>query len=48
MSKYLVIFTVDGRRTEEVVSASNSLDARRIIEARYKGSKIIFFNVKLA
>ena len=34
MAQYNVQFSIDGRRTQEIVSAYNTNDARKIIEAR--------------
>ena len=39
MAQYNVQFSIDGRRTQEIVSAYNTNDARKIIEARYTGAK---------
>ena len=41
MAQYNVQFSIDGRRTQEIVSAYNTNDARKIIEARYTGAKIV-------
>lgn len=43
--KYKVSFSVDGRRTEQVVVANSSYDAKKLIEAQYPSSKIIFWSV---
>ncbi len=40
-----VQFSIDGRRTQEIVSAYNTNDARKIIEARYIGAKIVIWSV---
>lgn len=45
MSQYKVVFSVNGRRTEQYVNAFNTNDAKKIIEAQYAGQKIIFFSV---
>ena len=45
MSQYNVQFSIDGRRTQEIVSAYNTNDARKIIEARYIGAKIVIWSV---
>lgn len=40
MYQYKCVFSVNGRRTEEIVSAQNTIDAKKLIESRYFGSKI--------
>ena len=45
MAQYNVQFSIDGRRTQEIVSAYNTNDARKIIEARYTGAKIVIWSV---
>ena len=45
MAQYNVQFSIDGRRTQEIVSAYNTNDARKIIEARYIGAKIVIWSV---
>lgn len=45
MAQYNVQFSIDGRRTQEIVSAYNTNDARKIIEARYIGAKIVIWGV---
>ena len=45
MDRYSVKFSIDGRRTEEIVSANSSSDARKFVEARYNGSKITIWSV---
>lgn len=46
MAQYNVQFSIDGRRTQEIVSAYNTNDARKIIEARYIGAKIVIWGVQ--
>ena len=46
MYQYKVTFSVDGHRTEQVVTARTSVDARRLIEAQYPNSKVIIWNVQ--
>lgn len=48
MAQYNVQFSIDGRRTQEIVSAYNTNDARKIIEARYTGAKIVIWSVTKA
>lgn len=46
MKRYQVTFTVDGKRVQENVSASNSSDAKRIIISQYNGSRVSIINCK--
>lgn len=46
MQKYLVEFSVDGRRTEQIVPARSSIDAKKLIEAQYPNSKVVFWGCK--
>ena len=41
--KYHAVFTVDGRRTVEDVYAFCIADAKKLIESRYFGHKVIIF-----
>ncbi len=45
MYSYRVVFTVNGRRTETIVRANSSTDARRIVEAQYSGARLNIINV---
>ena len=45
MSSYKCIFYVNGRRTEQIVAAYTSMDARKLIEAQYANCKIQFVAV---
>lgn len=40
---YHAVFSVDGRRTIQDVSAFSIADAKKLIEAQYTGHKVIFF-----
>lgn len=42
MAQYNVQFSIDGRRTQEIVSAYNTNDARK---TRYIGAKIVIWGV---
>lgn len=42
MKTYLLTFTINGRRTEEIVRASTIGNAQRIILDKYSGNKINF------
>ena len=46
MHQYKITFSVDGRRTEQIVSANSTYDAKRLIEAQYPNCKINFLNIK--
>ena len=46
LSQWVVYFRVNGRRTEQTVSANSSYDAKKIIEAQFAGQKITFISVK--
>lgn len=41
--KYHAVFTVDGRRTVQDVSAFSIADAKKLIEAQYSGHKVVFY-----
>lgn len=42
--KYRLVFSVDGKRTEQEVSAFMMADAKKLIEAQYSGHKVTFFS----
>ena len=44
MRQFEVTFLLNGRMTKEIVSANGAYDARKIIEARYLGNKVLIFN----
>lgn len=44
MGKYKCVFSVNGRRTEEIISASTSIDAKKIIESKYGNCKITWWS----
>lgn len=46
MNQYKVVFTVNGRRTEQVVSANDSMSAKKLIEAQYSNCKITFYDCR--
>ena len=46
--KYRVVFHVNGRRTEAVVSASDPGATRELIRAQYAGQKVLFDSVRRA
>ena len=45
MPQYKVVFTVNGRRIETIVSAYTSYDARKFVEAQYAGQRVSIINV---
>ena len=42
MYDYLCDFTVNGKRTQQTVKATDFQSAKRIIEAQYAGARIIW------
>lgn len=46
--QWKVVFTVNGRRSETIVSADTSYDARKLVEAQYAGQRVIFISVNRA
>ena len=42
MNKYKCVFTVDGRRTEQIITANTSFDAKKLIEAQYQNCRILW------
>ncbi|MFU2362515.1 MAG: hypothetical protein ACM67R_01895 [Clostridiales bacterium] len=48
MPQWKVVFTVNGRRSETIVSADTSYDARELVEAQYAGQRVIFISVNRA
>ena len=46
MQTYVIIFNIDGHRTQETVSANSYNDAKKIIEARYRGASLYFSSYK--
>ena len=44
MPKWKCVFSVDTRRTEQIVSATTRIDARKIIESQYRGCKITWWS----
>lgn len=48
MPQWKVVFTVNGRRSETIVSAYTSYDARELVEAQYAGQRVIFIIVDRA
>lgn len=48
MAQWKVSFSVNNRRSEQIVSANTSIDAKKLIEAQYGGQKITFWSVTRA
>ncbi len=46
MKQFKVNFTVDGRKSEQIVSATGFSEAKKIVEAQYANSKVIIINVQ--
>ena len=44
MYKWKIEFTVNGIRTEAIVSANSSIDAKKLIEWQYSGQRVCVFN----
>ncbi len=44
MNTYRLTFTVNGRRTEQIVRASSIMSAKQIIKDQYKGANINFIS----
>ena len=45
---FRVSYRVNGRRTEETISAYSSFDAKKILEAKYPSTKIVIISTKRA
>ena len=43
MCKFLCKFSVNGKRTEQVVTARDSYSAKKLIEAQYANAKIVWY-----
>jgi hypothetical protein len=43
--QYKVIFSVGGRRKEQIIAAQTEKNAEKIIESQYPGQKVIFYSV---
>ena len=48
MPQWKVVFTVNGRRSDTIVSANSSYDARKLVEAQYAVQRVSFINVTRA
>lgn len=44
MNTYRLTFTVNGKRTEQIVKANSTNDARNLIKAQYQGARINFIS----
>lgn len=44
MNTYRLTFTVNGKRTEQIVRAYSMTEARNIIKAQYQGARINFIS----
>lgn len=45
MKQWKIVFHINGRRFETIISANSHMDARRLLEAQYSGSKVVIFSV---
>ena len=48
MPQWKVVFRVNGTRSETIVSAYTSYDAKKLVEAQYFGQKVSFITVTRA
>lgn len=46
MKKFKVKFKVDGKETEQCVSAVNATDAKKIIDMQYSNNKVTYVNIQ--
>ncbi len=46
MREYKIVFTVDGKRTEQYVNANSSTDAKRFVEMQYSNHRVSIVNVQ--
>jgi len=46
MHTYIIIFNVNGHRTQETVSGYSYNDAKKVIEARYPNANLYFSSYK--
>lgn len=46
MKQFKCEISINGKRSVVTVSANNSIDAKRFVEAQYPNCKITFWNVK--
>lgn len=46
MHEYELVYSVKGMRTRDVVSAYTMQDAKRLVEARYPGSHVVFWSCR--
>lgn len=44
MKTYKLTFTVNGKRTEQIVKANSIDDAKKIIRAQYQGANVNFIS----
>ena len=45
LQQWRVSFSVNGRRTEQIVSANSSIDVKKIIQAQFVGQKLTFWTI---
>ncbi len=44
MKSYRLTFTVNGKRTEQIVRANSMMEAKALIKAQYQGARINFIS----
>ena len=47
MHNYKITYRVDHTRTEQVVSANSTTDAKKLIQKQYPTSKVSYISIKL-
>lgn len=45
LSQFKVIFSVSGRRVEQIVAAQSEKGAEKLIESQHPGQKVIIYSV---
>ena len=46
MRKYLIDYSVNGSRTQQIITANSRTDAERILKAQYPTARITIWSVK--
>ena len=46
MNRYELVYTVDGIMTQEVLYANSFVNAKTLIDLKYKGSNVVLINYK--
>ena len=45
MSTYKITFSVNGTRSEQIVKANSSIDAKKLVQMQYTNQRITFYSV---